>query len=131
MAEAVASYHMPAQLGSLFSCIILEGYPASHLWECFVDQLADDYVRSTRNEQGQNLTLYELNNLVQESGRRLPDFGLPEPTIKSAEVFEELQTYAPRTPTFLTNAFRMLGCDEHLSCLPFRSIRFLFGPGTS
>jgi hypothetical protein len=108
MTDAVASYHTPAQLRFLFSRILLEGYPAQHLWDSFAQHLADDFVRSTRNEdQGQNLALHAINNLVRESGRRLSDFGLPEPAVQSAEVFQELQTYAPRAATLLANALQM------------------------
>jgi hypothetical protein len=108
MTDTIASYHTPAQLRFLFACIILKGYPAQRLWDSFVQQLADDYIRSSRNEdQGRNLALHAINNLVRESGRRLSDFGLPEPAVQSAEVFQELQTYAPRAAALLTNAFHM------------------------
>jgi hypothetical protein len=107
MTEAVASFHTPAQLCFLFSCVILEGYPARTLWDYFCPQLSQDYQRATRDDdQGCNLALQSINALVRDSGRRLTDFGLPEPCVRSAEVMAELQVYAEQQHSLRERAVR-------------------------
>lgn len=99
MEEAVVSLQPPSQLRFLFSRIIMEGYPALQLWEHFRRDIALDCIVSLGSEEaGFTRCLRHLGVLLGECGKRLSDFGLPEPEIEEQwnEVEEELNVFAPR-----------------------------------
>jgi hypothetical protein len=103
--EAVSSFLSPSQLRFLFGWIILEGYPALPLWNSFKDSLAADFIHSLHSyDQGINYTLQQVEELIQDSGRRLQDFGLPRPLFHSPEVLNELEAFTNRLPALRTNA---------------------------
>jgi len=94
--EAVVSYCTPSQLRFLFARIVLEGYPAKPLWDEFRDQLCIDYINGLRShERGTDRALQSISDHLRDGGRRLADFGLPEPQLRSAELIAEYETYEP------------------------------------
>jgi hypothetical protein len=103
--EATISYCTPTQLRFLFSRLILAGYPAVPLWESFVDELTADFSTSLPSfELATNRSLQQISEWVQENGRTLSDFGLPEPHLPSTEVLAELLAYQPHQQALLLTA---------------------------
>ena len=49
--DAVASFCTPGQIRFLFSRIVLEGFPATPLWNTFKFSLAQDFITSLRSEE--------------------------------------------------------------------------------
>jgi hypothetical protein len=93
--EAVSSFIPPSQLRFLFARIILEGYPAVPLWDSFKDHMALDFIHSLHStERAIDHTLQQIEDFIQDSGRRLQDFGLPRPLFRSPEVVNELEAFA-------------------------------------
>jgi hypothetical protein len=90
MTEAVSYYHTPTQLRFLFGRLILEGYPAQPLWDEFTEHLAkDDIAHFKSHELGTNTTLQRISDFLQENDHTLSDFGLPQVTIPTPEIFTE------------------------------------------
>ena len=95
--EAVAALRTPAQLRFLYARVIMEGYPAVPLWDTFHDFLIRDHADRLSSEAlGTDQTLRDLAALLHEGGRRLSDFGLPEPEFLSREVLIERDIFAGR-----------------------------------
>ncbi|KAG1764785.1 hypothetical protein EDD22DRAFT_435385 [Suillus occidentalis] len=60
--EAVDCLRTPSQLRFLFAQIILEGYPASILWDEFKDQLSIDHTLHEGDQQnGYRCTLHKID----------------------------------------------------------------------
>jgi hypothetical protein len=116
MIDAVLSYCTPYALRFLFSRIILEGYPATRLWERFQLDLARDFILSTHSEErGVDLTLKAISDNVHDGGHSLKDFGLPEPLIRSPEVVTEHETYAHCSRLLIWSAqsqFRQMNAEQ-------------------
>lgn len=108
--EAVAACQTPGQLRFLFARIVLEGYPAVPLWDEFRDRLAFDHITWTRShERGVDQALRQIADFLTDSGRRLSDFGLPEPSSRqSAEVVCELDAFEGRHDSLLLQAENMV-----------------------
>jgi hypothetical protein len=107
--EAVSSFIPPSQLRFLFARIILEGYPALPLWNSFKDSIAIDFIQTLHSyEQGINHTLQQIEEFIQDSGRRLQDFGLPRPIYHSPEVLNELEAFSNRLSILRANALTAL-----------------------
>jgi PIF1-like helicase len=97
MQDAVLSHYSPSQLRFLFARIILEGYPATPLWEEFMDNLSIDFTLTMDSkERGVDRTLDCISFYLRECGRRLEDFGLEEPCHRPLEVTIESESYADR-----------------------------------
>ncbi|CAG8835649.1 24242_t:CDS:2, partial [Cetraspora pellucida] len=77
MKEAVESFSTPAQLRFLFTQLILDGAPALDIWQNFNSNLSDDI--HSNNHNAINIALQQIASILAEHGRRLRDFGLPEP----------------------------------------------------
>ena len=97
MNEAEQSFQTPRQIRFLFSRIILEGYPAKPLWDRFQCSLTYDWTNvAPTNETGINRALQEISLYIEESGRSLADFGLPQPILRSPEVSAEIDVFDGR-----------------------------------
>ena len=97
MEEAVSSLVPPSQLRFLFARIILEGYPARPLWDTYQHSLSLDFIHKFHStEQGVDHTLQQIAEYIQDSGRSLADFGLPQPLLRSPEVVMELEAFENR-----------------------------------
>lgn len=106
--EAVASLQTPAQLRFLFARVILEGYPAVPLWERFREDLILDYAVATSSEErGTDRALQQISEYLEDSRRSLKEFGLPEPTLRSAEVLTELEAFYGRHEDLLHQCDQM------------------------
>lgn len=107
--EAVTTFSTLRQLHFLFSRIILEGYPAKPLWEKFHDNLILDWaVLMPSQNTADDHALREIAEYVHESGRKLTDFGLPEPSQQSPEVLTELEAFRGREQELQMTANEML-----------------------
>ena len=94
MEEAVASYVPPSQLQFLFAHIILEGYPARPLWDTYCEPLSVDLIQNLHStEKGVDHALQHIAEFIEDSGRSLEHFGLPQPQLHSPEVITELEAF--------------------------------------
>jgi hypothetical protein len=108
MQEAVLTCQTPGQLRFLFSRLILEGYPATQLWDSFRQQISYDYsVRFNSEDLGMNNSLQVISNYLREVGRTLSDFGLPEPLNHSPETLSELAAFATNLTQRVTDSQMM------------------------
>jgi len=97
MQEAILSLAAPPQLRFLFSHLILKGYPARPLWDQFEHHLTYDWtVIAPSHEIGYDRALQEIAHFLEESGRSLADYGLPQPVLRSPKVSSELQIFGDR-----------------------------------
>ncbi|KAG1758140.1 PIF1-like helicase-domain-containing protein, partial [Suillus occidentalis] len=88
--EAVDCLRTPSQLRFLFAQIILEGYPASILWDEFKDQLSIDHtLREGDQQNGYRCTLHKIDDILSQSGKRLENFGITIPDKCTAELVNE------------------------------------------
>ena len=105
MEEAVSSYVSPSQLRFLFAHIILEGYPARPLWDTYHEPLSIDFVHSMHStERGINRTLQQIAEYIEDTGRSLEHFGLPQPQLRSPEVTIELEAFEHQLDILRTQA---------------------------
>ena len=103
--DTVASFCTPGQIRFLFSRIVLEGFPATPLWNTFKFSLAQDFITSLRSEErGLDRALLSLQTSFQEGGRSLAQFGLPQPLLRTPEVVCEEERYRHRAPQLLRDA---------------------------
>lgn len=97
MQEAVDSLRTPRQLRLLFVHLIVNDCAPSPLllWEIFQHQLALDFIlrHDGVEDIGQQHALQEIANYLEEHGKSLEHYGLPLPTVYSAEVENELQRW--------------------------------------
>ena len=92
--EAAATCATPHQLRFLFSCLILEGYPAWPLWDHFTTSLTFDFIVNIPSTQwGIDWSLQEIALLLEEHSHMLEDFRLPEPELCSPEVTVEIDVF--------------------------------------
>jgi hypothetical protein len=65
------------------------------MWETFYHEISHDFILRANNvlDLGLNTALDELSHLLEEYGKRLADFGLPEPVVHSREVEHELMRW--------------------------------------
>ena len=107
MQEAVDGLRTPAQLRFLFVQLIYNGSHAQELWIQFKDSLMLDYLdRCHGNEdRSQNLTLISIASILQDYGRTLSDYGLPNPVeILMTEAQYEIDLYINRRPHLINTA---------------------------
>ena len=94
MTEAQASFYSPFQLRILFCELILDGSPAVPLWNLFQDSMHEDLNEHFHNEElARNRALELICRYIEERGRHMSDFGLPEPILHTHEVQLELQRW--------------------------------------
>jgi hypothetical protein len=96
--EAVQSLRTPRQLRVLFVHLLIQECVPSpmRMWEEFQDEFARDFTLQNNNssELGLNLALDDISHLLEEYGKTLTYFGLPEATIHTAEVTHELRRWS-------------------------------------
>ncbi|KAF0309414.1 hypothetical protein FJT64_019452 [Amphibalanus amphitrite] len=97
--EDAAHAQMPAQIRRLFVTLLLFCAPAdpSELFRRHLDAMSDDFGRRHRDlpdELRAALTLVELERQLQQAGKELRDFGLPEVTPDQRARAAELQQAA-------------------------------------
>ena len=80
LTKAITCLYMASQLRFLFSCIVLEGYPAHPLWDKFHDQLRSDFSSHDQPQEiAEDMTLSVISDLLSKGSQHLSDYGLPEP----------------------------------------------------
>ncbi|KAF0297166.1 hypothetical protein FJT64_000547 [Amphibalanus amphitrite] len=97
--EDAAHAQMPAQIRRLFVTLLLFCAPAdpSELFRRHLDAMSDDFGRRHRDlpdELRAALTLVDLERQLQQAGKELRDFGLPEVTPDQRAQAAELQQAA-------------------------------------
>ncbi|KAF7344341.1 ATP-dependent DNA helicase [Mycena sanguinolenta] len=94
MLEAIRDLRTPRELRILFVHLLIHECVDGPLtlWELVQDHLAQDFILQTNNcaNLGINLALDDISHLLEEYGKHLSDFGLPEATIHSREINHEL-----------------------------------------
>ncbi|GJE90163.1 ATP-dependent DNA helicase PIF1 [Phanerochaete sordida] len=113
MLEAIASLYTPHQLRVLFAHLLVNDCiptPAV-LWNDVRVHLSLDHIFRHENheELGVNHALQELSTYLEEHGKSLADYGLPEPTMYSAEVEHELERWNAQRPEMGSRADDALG----------------------
>ena len=96
LTEAIQSLKSPDQLRRFFIHLLVNDHVASPItmWNTFQDALAHDFIlRHDNVNLGVNETLQELNSALEEHGRSLTYYGLPQPAFHSREVEMELQKW--------------------------------------
>lgn len=97
--EAVDNLYTPAQLRRLFVDILINECTETplQLWDVFAEHLAFDHALRTPEPPGLSLTLtlHDISRQLEEYGKRLSDFGLPNVEAPSSEVVHELERWAP------------------------------------
>src|SRR5882757_349837 len=90
MTEATNQLYSPRQLRFLFCELILDGSPAVALFEKFHDNLIADYI-DRGVEESEDLLLSTIATFIEERGKTMSDFGLPDPVrrISEAAIFRE------------------------------------------
>jgi hypothetical protein len=94
MMEAIQTLRTPRQLRVLLVHLLVNDCVPMPLvmWETFHEELAYDFTLQNNNSLplGANFALEEMAHLLEEYGKKLSDFGLPEPVIHTREVIHEL-----------------------------------------
>ena len=100
MLEAVQTLRTPRQLRLLFVHLLVNDCVDSPItmWDAFQNELSYDFVLHANNivHIGLNSALDDLARLLEEYGKYLGDFGLPEPIFHSREVEHELLSWGDR-----------------------------------
>ncbi|KAJ2996365.1 hypothetical protein NUW54_g7251 [Trametes sanguinea] len=108
LAEAISSLYTPHQLRLLFVHLLVNDCLVSPIavWNSYCDSLSRDHVLRHQGATtlGADDTLMELNRLLEEYGRSLTEFGLPQPSETTSEVAHELERWAPFRPEMLRTA---------------------------
>jgi hypothetical protein len=96
--EAIQSLKTPQQLRLLFVHLLVNDCIATPLahWETFQDNFALDYTLQNNNalDIGLDHALQEIGQHLEEYGKTLSDYGLPEPMSYDREVEHELAKWA-------------------------------------
>jgi hypothetical protein len=76
------------------------------LWDQFQELFSYDFTLQNNNvdEIGANLALSDISLLLEEYGKKLSDFGLPEATVHTREVMHEILRWGPTASQLATRA---------------------------
>ena len=90
--EAVQALHTPRQLRFLFVILLTnDSIPSPvYIWTMFRTQFCLDYALRLGSEVGENHALLEIQRNLDEHGKTLGEFGLPDVVSFTAEVEHEL-----------------------------------------
>jgi len=118
--EGVQSLRTPRQLRVLLVHLLVNDCVPSPvaLWETFHQELSRDYTLQNGDslELGLNLALDELSRLLEEYGKQLSDYGLPEAQIQTAEVTHELQRWSAISQELEERANNMIALFKREQC---------------
>nr|CAH7714780.1 unnamed protein product [Callosobruchus chinensis] len=86
--EAIG-FKLPRQLRQLFAliCVFCEVTDPNALWEKFASHFIEDFTRFRPEILSKQLALQEIDETLKLHGKRLTDFGLPEPDIDENSIF--------------------------------------------
>jgi hypothetical protein len=108
LSEAIGTLKTPSQLRCLFVQMLLDEstFTPLHCWNTFQIQLCYDFILRYRDlpqiaiDHGLNY----IGQLLEEHGKHLSDYGLPEPTTFGREAEHELQRWAPHSQDLSAHA---------------------------
>lgn len=110
--EAIRSLKTPRQIRILFVHLLVNDCIISPIesWERFKDRLSYDFsLRSDGTIEGAyDLALDEIGHYLEEYGKSLSHFGLPEPVSVSLEVAHELARWSPQQALLSQQSTSML-----------------------
>jgi hypothetical protein len=110
--EAVNCHlYTPNQLRRLFVDILINECSETplSLWNTFKDHLSADFFHRTHSQdQAVNRTLEEISHQLEEYGKSLNNYGLPNPVATVTEVEHELERWAPHTERMRLSADRSI-----------------------
>lgn len=119
MQEAIDMLSTPHQLRVLFAHLLINDCISTPvtLWQGIVHFLAQDYIiaHNAHEALGVNQALQQLSLLLEEHGKTLSDYGLPEPLTYAAEVEHELERWYPALPHITSraqNSISVLNADQ-------------------
>lgn len=97
--EGIHNLRTPRELRVLFVHLLVNecvSVPIK-LWDLCQQDLAYDFTLQSGNvvQLGIDRALEDLSHLLEEYGKKLSDFGLPEATVHTREVMHELQRWGP------------------------------------
>jgi hypothetical protein len=98
MKEAVEDLSLPSQLRWLFTHLILNGRCESPLilWSEYSEHCSVDFFYGEAHEvheHAEDLALQDIGSLLDDAGRRLSDFGLPEPRHYNHAILAEVRRH--------------------------------------
>ena len=106
--EGICSLRTPRELRILFVHLLVNECVTAPviLWETFQENLSYDFILQNNGitELGINLALDDLAHLLEEYGKCLSDFGLPEATIHTHEVMHEILRWTSFSADLQTKA---------------------------
>ena len=104
MQEAVDTFCTPYQLRILFIHLLTNSCIDTplQLWTEFQHKISEDFILDTMGEveQGCNEALIQLGTFLEGHGKRLDNYGLPQPIPNSNEVQRKLRRWAPQAALF-------------------------------
>jgi hypothetical protein len=119
--EAIENLRTSRELRVLFVPLLVNDcVPAPRaLWDMVQENLAYDFILQSNNvvDLGINLALADICVLLEEYGKQLSDFGLPEATIHTREVMHEILRWAPDVANFAARAedtIKIFNADQQL-----------------
>jgi hypothetical protein len=96
--EGINDLRTPRQLHILFVYLLVSDCCPTplHLWHMYQNQLSHDYILQHNNvpELGHTQALEELSNCLDEHGKTLSDYGLPQVHLYGREVEHELERWS-------------------------------------
>lgn len=108
MLEAIQQLRTPYQLRILFVHLLInDGIPTPlALWDLISYELSFDFILRHHNVTniGENAALAEIKHCLEEYGKRLSDYGLPQPMEYTAEIEHELGRWDSIRPQLLASA---------------------------
>ncbi|OBZ67116.1 hypothetical protein A0H81_12909 [Grifola frondosa] len=97
LAEAAHRLKSPHQLRLFFVYLLVNDYVKSPYttWQTYQDIFSQDFILECDNiNVGVNKALHTISRLLEEHGKSLGMYGLPDPNFHSPEVEEELKTWS-------------------------------------
>lgn len=108
MLEAVIALRTPREIRILLVHLLTNDCVRSplQLWNRFREQLSQDYIIENGHhlELGINAALDDLGRYLEEFGKTLDHYGLPQPTRHGTELTHELARWAPQSAHLMTRA---------------------------
>jgi hypothetical protein len=110
--EAIDSLKTPRQLRVLFVHLLVNDCIPTPLtiWDEFQNKFAFDFLLQNNNvvDISVNRTLQELSAYLEEYGKSLSDYGLPEPLSQSTEVEHEILRWGSEPQTLAQRAHNVI-----------------------
>ncbi|KAI6017273.1 hypothetical protein PISMIDRAFT_100910 [Pisolithus microcarpus 441] len=121
MQEAVSALHTPAELCFLFLHLLINDciIEPLALWQEYMHELSKDFMPQCSHDihlVGSH-ALQSIGDSLEEHGKVLNDYGLPQPTLPSSEVLHEWLKWNPLAAANASNAheaYSLMTDKQHL-----------------